>query len=99
MTNYETTYIAFPDAPEKKISEINSKLTDIIGKFKGEVKIVDDWGVRQLGYSIKRQQRGHYVHLQYRAEGNVAKELERTLLLRDDILKQLTIKIGKENAS
>lgn len=93
MVQYETIYIAHPEAPEGKISEINTKVSDIIKRFNGKVNNVDDWGNRKLGYKIERQSTGHYVYVNYSADPGVVQELERTLLIRDDVLKQMTVRL------
>lgn len=96
MTNYETIYIAHPDATEAVIGEINKKIVEVLKKHDGKVTKVEDWGTRRLSYHIKKQMRGHYVHTLYSAKPGATKEIERTLTLREDVLKQLTIKLEEE---
>ena len=38
MIHYETIYIASPDADERKLVEINDKISELIKKHKGKVK-------------------------------------------------------------
>ncbi len=95
MVNYETIYIAHPESPEGKISEINAKISDIIKNFKGKVNNIDDWGIRRLGYKIEKQSTGHYVYVNYTSEPGAVQELERTLLIRDDVLKQMTVRLNQ----
>lgn len=96
MINYETIYIAHPELPENKISDINQKVSDTIKRFKGKIHKTDDWGTRRLAYKILNQTSGHYVYLNYQADSGVVAELERMLQLRDDVLKQITIRLSKE---
>lgn len=96
MLNYETIYIAHPDLTEPKVAEINNRLTEIIKKHGGTVEQCDDWGLRNLGYKILRQQKGHYIYFKYSAQQGVVEELERTLQLREDVLKKMTVKLGRE---
>ena len=96
MIHYETIYIASPLTTDQKITEINDKLSDIVKKHKGTVKQFDDWGTRRLGYKIRKHQQGHYVRVDYEAAPGVVPELERSLQLRDEVLKQMTIKIEEE---
>ena len=96
MIHYETIYIASPDADERKLVEINDKISELIKKHKGKVDTWDDWGIRILGYKIGSHESGHYVRVEYQTETSAVREIERSLQLRDDVLKQLTIRIEKE---
>ncbi|HBQ21716.1 MAG: 30S ribosomal protein S6 [Deltaproteobacteria bacterium GWA2_38_16] len=93
MVTYETIYIADPNLAENKVGEINTKVTEIIKRFDGKVNNLDDWGNRKLGYKINKQTIGHYIYINYSAKPGVVSELERTLQLRDDVLKQMTIRV------
>lgn len=93
MINYETIFIADPDVPETGVNEINAKLTGIIKKHEGQINKIDDWGTRKLGYTINKKKRGHYVCVHYSALPGVVSELERTLNLREDVLKQITVRL------
>ena len=96
MKNFETVYVALPDPAESLLNEINDKITDLVKKHKGKIQKVDNWGTKKLGYHINNQSRGNYVCVTYTAEPAVVPELQRTLQLREDILRQLTISLGKE---
>ncbi|MBI3018895.1 MAG: 30S ribosomal protein S6 [Deltaproteobacteria bacterium] len=95
-TNYETVYITDPNISEAKLGELNTKLSEIIKRFQGKVNGIDDWGSRRLGYKIKKQTSGHYVRVYYAAESGAIAEIEHTLKLRDDVLKQMTIRLEEE---
>lgn len=93
MVNYETVFIAHSELSEANVNEINGKITDLIKKHNGQIDKIDDWGIRKLGYTIKKQNMGHYICLTYHAETGVVGDLERTLRLREDILKQITVRL------
>ncbi len=93
VNHYETVYIADPGISEAKLGELNNKISDIVKRFQGTVNGAEDWGSRRLGYKINKQTTGHYVRVHYTAEPGAISEIERTLQLRDDILKQLTIRL------
>lgn len=95
-TNYETVYIADPNISEAKLGELNTKLSEIIKRFQGKVDGIDDWGSRRLSYKIKKQTAGHYVRVYYTAEPGAIAEIEHTLKLRDDVLKQMTIRLEEK---
>ncbi len=95
-TNYETVYITDPNISEGKLGELNNKISEIIKRFQGKVHGIEDWGSRRLGYKIKKQTAGHYVRVHYAAEGGAVSEIEHILKLRDDVLKQLTVRLLEE---
>lgn len=92
--DYETIYIAHPDLTESKIGEINNRLTEIIKKHGGTVAQSDLWGIRNLAYKIQRSEKGHYLYFKYSAQPAVVEEVKRMLELREDVLKQMTVKLG-----
>lgn len=94
--NYETIYIAHPDLSESKIGEINNRVTDIIKKHGGTVTQSDHWGIRNLAYKIQRSEKGYYLYFKYSAQPAVVEEMKRMLELREDVLKQMTVKLGVE---
>ena len=98
MISYETIYITTAEASDTTVAEINNKATDIIKKYEGTVDKIDDWGVRKLGYKIQHQNRGHYIYIAYQAKSGVVKELDKALQLREDVLKQLTVRQEQEGS-
>ena len=95
-TNYETVYITDPNISEAKLGELNNKLSEIVKRFQGKVNGIEDWGSRRLGYKIKKQTTGHYVRFHYVAQPQAVPEIEHTLKLRDDVLKQITIRLEEK---
>ena len=95
-TNYETVYITDPNISEAKLGELNTKLSEIVKRFEGKVNGIEDWGSRRLGYPIKKQNTGHYVLFHYAAQPGAIPEIEHTLKLRDEVLKQMTIRLEEK---
>jgi len=58
---------------------------------------VDDWGMRDLAYPVKKQFRGHYVRLEFVGPGEMVTELERNIRIADGIFKFLTVKLAHED--
>jgi small subunit ribosomal protein S6 len=52
---------------------------------------VDVWGLRRLEYPIEHQERGQYAVVDFEAESEVTKELERVAGLKDEILRIKTL--------
>lgn len=68
MKNYELMYILMPTLAEedlkKEIEALHKILTDNGAKITG----VNEWGMRDLAYAIKKQNKGYYVVTTFTSE-------------------------------
>ena len=96
IRKYETIYIVKPDLTEEELKTLTDKVQDVIANNNGDLKRLEDWGIRKLAYVIKKSTRGRYVYLRYDGVETLVAELERRLRLDDRILRYLTVKIEKE---
>ena len=99
IRKYETIYIVKPDLAEEDLKALTDKVQDVIAGNNGELKRLEDWGIRKLAYAIKKSPRGRYVYLRYDGVETLVAELERRLRLDDRILRYLTVKIEKETVA
>ncbi|QCI24063.1 30S ribosomal protein S6 [Buchnera aphidicola (Macrosiphoniella sanborni)] len=60
MRHYEIIFIIHPDQSEK-IPLLNEKYKKIIEKDGGIIHRLEDWGRRQLSYSINKLHKAHYI--------------------------------------
>ena len=96
---YETIYIVKPDLAEEELKALTDKVQEVIAGQNGDLKRLEDWGVRKLAYVIRKFPRGRYVYLRYDGSETLVAELERRLRLDDRILRYLTVKIEKETVA
>lgn len=54
MANYESVLIARQDLGASQINTLVSELSEVIKKEGGEVVKVDNWGLKNLAYRIKK---------------------------------------------
>ena len=94
MRRYETIFITLPELSEEDYSELKEKLQAIMTQWKGELIKLDDWGVRKLGYEIRKAGRGRYFLLDYAADSTLVREIERNFLYNERVLKFQTVKIS-----
>lgn len=95
MTNYESVLIARQDLGASQVSNIVSDLSDIIKKEGGEVVRVDNWGLKNLAYRIKKNRKGHYVVMNIAAPANAIAEFERIMRFNEDIIRYMTVKVDE----
>lgn len=98
MANYESVLIARQDLGASQVSSIVSDLSNIIKKEGGEVVRVDNWGLKNLAYRIKKNRKGHYVVLNISAPASAISEYERIMRFNEDIIRYMTVKVEEFSA-
>ena len=93
MANYESVLIARQDLGASQVSSIVEDLSNVIKKEGGEVVRVDNWGLKNLAYRIKKNRKGHYVILNIAAPASAIAEYERVMRVNEDIIRYMTIKV------
>lgn len=97
MTNYESVLIARQDLGASQVNSIVSTLSDALKAQGGEVVKIDNWGLKNLAYRIKKNRKGHYVLLNITAPAKAIFEYERLMRLNEDIIRYMTIKVDEFN--
>lgn len=87
MRTYEIMLILPSDADDDVVGVATDRITRVLSERGGEVVKVDRWGKRRLTYEINRQSEGSYVIVECRAEPTAMKELDRVLVLADEVLR------------
>ena len=93
MTKYEGMLIARQDLGQSQVNDIVASLSEAIKKEGGEVVSVDNWGLKNLAYRIKKNRKGYYVVLNISAPANAIFEYERLARLNEDIIRFMTVKV------
>ncbi|HXG17879.1 MAG TPA: 30S ribosomal protein S6 [Methylomirabilota bacterium] len=94
MPSYETLCVFHPELPESRVKELAAWMQKLVENGQGSVLKVEEWGMRDLSYRIKKQRRGYFVRLEYDAEPAALKELERNLRLSEDVLRFISVVRG-----
>jgi small subunit ribosomal protein S6 len=95
MRIYEELFIVKPDAPEEEIDTFVEQLRTQLTSTGATVDKIDKWGKRRLAYRVEKYREGFYVLLQFTAEPDIVKELERRLRVQDMVLKFQTVRIDE----
>jgi len=93
MSNYESVLIARQDLGASQVNELVSSFSDVIKSEGGEVVKVDNWGLKNLAYRIKKNRKGHYVVMNIVAPATAIFEFERRLRLNEDVIRYMTVKV------
>lgn len=98
MRKFETLLLLSPELSADNREGIINALTAIIEREKGIMVEVDNWGMRDLAYPVRKLMRGYYVRLVYNAPPELIAELERIVRITDGIFKFVTVKLADEVA-
>lgn len=96
MRNYETMVIVHPELAGEAFDGVVEKLRGILEQQNAEILKCDKWGTRKLAYLVKKQARGTFLLLVYKASSEVIAEFERRMRIDDNILKFQTILLDEE---
>ena len=95
MNLYEHTIVARQDISPSQIKQLEEKYSKIVEKNKGDIVKLENWGLMNLSYLIKKNKKGNYIHFKIKANGKILSELERNERLDKSLLRFLTVKVKK----
>jgi small subunit ribosomal protein S6 len=78
MRCYEHTFIARQDLSPQQAQALAETYTGVLTEHGAEVTKSEYWGLRNLAYRIRKNRKGHYLHLNLRASPEAIDELEDT---------------------
>lgn len=89
---YEALFIANPQLDEEALESLVTRVQSVVTDGGGELEKVDKWGKRRLAYEVAGFSEGIYVLLDFKAERQVAQELERVFRITDGVIRHLLIR-------
>lgn len=92
MKHYETMFIIKSTLVEEEIKAKIDFFKDIITKNGGIIETCLDMGMRNLAYEIKKNKRGYYFVIYFKAPTNLIAELERNYRINEEVLRFIVIK-------
>ena len=97
MANYESVLIARQDLGAAQVNTLVSELSEVIKKEGGEIVRIDNWGLKNLAYRIKKNRKGYYVLLDIVAPAQAITEYERRVRLNEDVIRYMTVRVEEFN--
>ena len=99
MNKYEVVYIIDPAVEEEARKALVAKYNELITGNGGIVDKVEEWGKRRLAYAIDYKTEGYYVLVNFQAESELPKELERNLQISESVIRYQVIRIEERKSS
>ena len=94
MRHYEVVFIVHPDQSEQVPAMVERYRTMVTSR-KGQIHRLEDWGRRQLAYSIAKVHKAHYVLMNIECDQEALNELEHAFKFNDAVLRHLIVAMSE----
>jgi len=91
MRHYEVLFMVHPNQSEQ-VQAMIERYTALIEGDNGKIHRLEDWGRRQLAYSINNVHKAHYVLMNIEATQPVMDELDNLFRYNDAVLRNMVIR-------
>jgi ribosomal protein S6 len=96
MKKYETLFVLNPTLDEEGLKANLDRIKGVIEQGGGTISNVDEWGKRRLAYEINDINEGYYVLMNFEAESELPKELDRIFRITDAVIRHLIINLEEK---
>lgn len=91
MRHYEIVFLVHPDQSEQ-VPGMVERYKKVIEEDGGKVHRFEDWGRRQLAYSINNVHKAHYILLNVECGAKALEEIEDNFRYNDAVIRNLIIR-------
>ena len=95
MRRYELMLVLRPDVPDERSQALIDRTTRQMVTSGGQIVKVAPWGRRRLAYPIDRHREGSYHIIVFEGPPAAVAELERGLLITEEVLRHLVTRIER----
>jgi len=88
---YETVMVVKPTIEEDQLKNVVETVRKLLEKNNANILHEESWGKKRLAYEILKYKRAYYYQMNFEADPEVLKKLERHYRLSEDIIRHLTI--------
>ena len=92
MRKYETIFILSPSFEEEAVKATIEKFKGVIENGGGTVENVDFCGKRKLAYEIAKVNEGYYTLINFTANTELPRELDRIFRITDGVIRHIIVK-------
>ena len=92
IRKYETIFILDPSFDEEAVKASIEKFKGVIENGGGTVENVDVWGKIKLAYEIAKVNEGFYTLINFEANTELPKELDRVFRITDGVIRHIVVK-------
>ncbi|MFZ5854953.1 MAG: 30S ribosomal protein S6 [Chloroflexota bacterium] len=95
MRRYELMLVLRPDLADDRTQAVIDRTTRAITGAGGQIVKVAPWGRRRLAYPIEHHREGSYHIVLFDAPAEAIAELERGLLITEEVLRHLVTRVER----
>ncbi len=94
MRHYEIVFLVHPDQSEQ-VPGMIERYTTSVTDTGGQVHRLEDWGRRQMAYSINKIHKAHYVLMNVECTEEVLEELTTNFRYNDAVLRNMVLRVDE----
>ena len=91
MRHYEVVFLVYPDQSDQ-IPQMIERYSKMVTDRGGAVHRLEDWGRRQLAYSIDKLHKAHYVLMNVECDSQALGEIQHAFRFNDAVLRNLIVR-------
>ena len=91
MRHYEIVFLVYPDQSDQ-VPQMIERYSKMVTGDGGQVHRLEDWGRRQLAYSIDKLHKAHYVLMNVECESQALGEIQHAFRFNDAVLRSLIVR-------
>ncbi len=93
VIRYELMVIVTPDVTQADYEKHVEEIKKLLGAHNAKIGHTEDWGKRDLAYSIKKKEHGYYYVFDFEMDPSEAPELNKQLRITPFVLRYLIVKL------
>jgi small subunit ribosomal protein S6 len=98
MRHYEVVFLVHPDQ-SAQVPAMVERYCAMVEEGKGKVHRVEDWGRRQLAYSINKIHKAHYTLMNIECGQDILDELDKAFRFNDAVLRNMIMRRDEADVS
>lgn len=92
--NYRLIVVLNPSMGEEGLASLTESIKSKI-ESNGTIETVDVLGNQKMAYEIKNERNGYYVQINFTADSEFPKEIERVLKITEGVLRFIVVRVGE----
>jgi len=92
--NYRLIVVLNPSVGEEGLASLTESIKSKI-ESNGTIEAVDVLGNQKMAYEINNERNGYYVQINFTADSEFPKEIERVLKITDGVLRFIVVRVGE----
>ena len=93
MNKFEVVLLLNPDLATNKLNDEISKFKSSLQSHSAKIVNEEDWGLRDLSYSINKFKKAFYKFFQIETSGSIVKEINKELNQSENLMRYIFIKV------